>query len=57
MRTKTRRRIGAESSACGARIEAPQAPRGEVWGGGLPPPSGQEGMGERRKFPQRRQRF
>jgi len=25
-------------SAEGARIEAPKAPRGRVWGGGVPPP-------------------
>ena len=28
------------SSAVGARIEAPKAPRGWVWGGGVPLPTG-----------------
>ena len=33
------------SSAVGARIEAPKAPWGLVWGGGVPLPTG-EGSGE-----------
>jgi len=28
-------------TAEGARIEAPQAPRGRVWGGGVPLPTGE----------------
>jgi len=38
------------SSAVGARIEATQAPRGEVWGGGVPSPLG-KGSGEGAMLP------